>query len=222
MLIKHKEISLGINSKQSVRLEKGIIKFETYFKQIPGPFNIHADFECNLKSVECDEGSYTKKYKDHIPCRVPYQFVCIDDRFTKPIAVYRGENVTYEFVKAILKEHKYCRKIMNKHFKKNLIMIEEEEHLFQKSNNCWICIKLIDNDEEKVRDHCHITGKFRGAAHRNYNINFQLTQKVPVIFYNLRGYDSYLIFNGLDKIDVKINVIPNVLEKYMAFFLIKT
>ena len=82
--------------------------------------------------------------------------------------------------------------------------------------------KLIDNDEEKVRDHCHITGKFRGAAHRNYNINFQLTQKVPVIFYNLRGYDSYLIFNGLDKIDVKINVIPNGLEKYMAFFLIKT
>ena len=217
MLIKHKEIPLGINGKQSVRLEKGIIKFETYFKQIPGPFNIHADFECNLKSVECDEGSYTKKYKDHIPCRVPYQFVCIDDRFTKPIAVYRGENVTYEFVKAILKEHKYCRKIMNKHFNKNLIM-SEEEHLFQQSNSCWICKKLTDNDEEKIRDHCHVTGKFRGAAYWNCNINFQLTKKVPVIFYNLRGYDSHLIFSELDKFNVKINVIPNRLEKYMAFF----
>ena len=54
---------------------------------------------------------------------------------------------------------------MNKQFNKNLIMNEEEEHLFQQSSNCWICKNLIDNDEEKVRDHCHVTGKFRGAAH---------------------------------------------------------
>ena len=100
-------------------------------------------------------------------------------------------------------------------------MNEEEEHLFQQSNSCWICKKLIDNDDEKVRDHCHVTGKFRGAAHWNCNINFQLTKKVPVIFHNLRGYDSHLIFNELDKFDVKISVIPNGLEKCMAFFLNK-
>ena len=85
----------------------------------------------------------------------------------------------------------------------------------------WICGKLIDNDDEKVRDHCHITGKFRGATHRSCNINFQLTKKIPVIFHNLRGYDSHLIFSELNKFDVKINVIPNGLEKYMAFFLNK-
>ena len=66
-----------------------------------------------------------------------------------------------------------------------------------------------------------MTGKFRGAAHRSCNVNFQLTKKVPVIFHNLRGYDSHLIFNELDKFDVKIKVIPNGLEKYMAFFLNK-
>ena len=70
-------------------------------------------------------------------------------------------------------------------------------------------------------DHCHVTSKFRGAAHQNCNVNFQLTKKVPVIFHNLRGYDSHLIFNELDKFDVKIKVIPNELEKYMAFFLNK-
>ena len=107
---------------------------------------------------------------------------------------------------------------MNKDFNKNLIMSEEEEHLFQKSNICWICKKFIGNNKEKVRDHCHVTGKFRGAAHWDCNINFQLTKKVPVIFHNLRGYDSHLIFNELDKFDVKIKVIPNGLEKYMAFF----
>ena len=108
---------------------------------------------------------------------------------------------------------------MNKYFNKDLIMSEKEEHLFQQSNSCWICKKLIDNDEEKVRDHCHVTGKFRGAAHWDCNINFQLTKKVPVIFHNLRRYDSHLIFNELDKFDVKISIIPNALEKYVAVLL---
>ena len=110
---------------------------------------------------------------------------------------------------------------MNKHFNKNLIMSEKEEHLFQQSNSCWICKKLIDNDEEKVRDHCHVTGKFRGAAQWNCNIKFQLTKKVPAIFHKLRGSDSHLIFSELDKFDVKISAIPNGLEKYMASFLNK-
>ena len=71
---------------------------------------------------------------------------------------------------------------MNKHFNKHLIVSEEEEHLFQQSNNCWIYKKLIYNDKEKVRDHCNVTGKFRGAAHGSCNINLQLTKKVPVVF----------------------------------------
>ena len=113
------------------------------------------------------------------------------------------------------------KKIMDEYFNKNLIMTEKEKNLFQKSNNCLICKKFINNDEEKVRDHCQVTGKFRGAAHERCNLNFQLTKKLPVIFHNLRGYDSHLIFNELDKFDVKIKVIPNGLEKYMVFFLNK-
>ena len=102
---------------------------------------------------------------------------------------------------------------MNKHFNKNLIMREEEGHLFQQSNSCWICKKLIDNDEEKVRVHCPVTGKFRGAAHGSCNINLQLTKKIPVTFHKLRLYDRHLIFSQFDKFDVKISVIPNVLER---------
>ena len=63
MLIKHRENCLSINGKQSVILEKGIIEFEIYFKQIPVPFKIYADFECNLRGVESYEGSYTKNIK---------------------------------------------------------------------------------------------------------------------------------------------------------------
>ena len=100
-------------------------------------------------------------------------------------------------------------------------MSEKEELLFRQSNSCWICKKLIDNDEEKVRDHCHVTGKCRGAAHWSCNINFQLTKNDPVIFRNLRGHDCHLVFNELDKFDIKINIMPSGLQKYMAFFLNK-
>ena len=131
-------------------LEKRKIEFEKYFKQILVSFKIYADFERNLRVVECYEGSYTKKYQDHVPCSFVYKVVCIDDKFTKAIVVYRGENAAYEFTKSILKEYKYCKKVMNKHFNKNLIMCEEEEHLFQQSNSCWICKKLMKKKLEII------------------------------------------------------------------------
>ena len=66
VLIKHKEDCLIVNCKQSVKLEEGIIEFENYSTQIPIPFKIYADFECNLRGVESYEGPYTKKYQDHV------------------------------------------------------------------------------------------------------------------------------------------------------------
>ena len=109
-MIKHTEDCLSINGKQSVNLEKGIIEFENYFKQLPVPFKIYVDFECDLRDVEIYEGSYTKKYHEHIPCTYVFKVVCIDDKFSKSIVVFRGKNAAYEFTKAILKEYKYCKK----------------------------------------------------------------------------------------------------------------
>ena len=89
---------MSINGKQSVKLEEWITEFENYFKQIPVPFKIYADFDCNLRSVESYEGSYIKKYQDHVPCSFAYKVVSIDDKFTKPVVVYRGGNATYLWV----------------------------------------------------------------------------------------------------------------------------
>ena len=156
---------------------------------------------------------------EHVLCSYAYKVVCIDDKYCKSIVVYRGVNAAYEFIRSILKEHKYCEKIMKDQFNKNFIMTEREEYLFKQSNSCWICKKPIDNEDEKARDHYHITGKFRGSAHWDCNINFQLTKKIHVMFHNLKGYDSHLIFSELHKFNLKVDVLPNRLEKYMAFFL---
>ena len=96
-----------------------------------------------------------------IPCSFAYKVVWIDDRFSKPIVVFRGKKIAYGYIKAILKEYVYCKKLIKRHFNKNLIISEEEEHLFQQGNSCWICEKLFDNDEEKVRDHCQVTGNLK-------------------------------------------------------------
>ena len=107
--------------------------------------------------------------------------------------------------------------MIKEHFNKNLIMSAGKIERFQLSNNCWICDELFDVEDEKVRDHCHITEKYRGAAHWSCNINLKLSKKNPVIFHNLRGYDSHLKIKEIGQFEVKISVIPNGLEKCMAF-----
>ena len=100
-------------------------------------------------------------------------------------------------------------KVVKKHFNKNLIMSAEEEERFQLSNICWICGKLFDIADDKVRDHFHISGRYIGASHWSFNINLKMTKNVPVIFHNLKNYDSHLIFKELSKFNGKIDVIPN-------------
>ena len=79
--------------------------------------------------------------------------------------------------------------MIKKHFNKNLIMFAEEEEKFQLSNSCWICNKLFDVRDEKVGDHCHITDRYRNAAHFSYNANLKLSKQITVKFHNLRGYE---------------------------------
>ena len=100
--------------------------------------------------------------------------MCIADKFSKPVVPYR-KNVFNKFVEIILKEYDYCKSVIKKHFNKNLIMSENNEQRFQSSDKCWICNKLFDVGDNKVRDHCHITGKYRGSANWSCN-NPKLTQ----------------------------------------------
>ena len=106
----------------------------------------------------------------------------------------------------------------------------------QKAEECHICGKKYTNKDIRVRDHCHITGKYRGSAHQECNLQLRVNPeevKIPVIFHNLRGYDSHFIMQEIgaivkdhtytnkngQKCQMNINAIPNNMEKYMAFML---
>ena len=240
----HKDNCIQVNGTQAVKMldkDNNISKFNNFHKQQPVPFVIYADFEAITEKISgCqpnNDKSYTETYQKHTDCGYGYKVVCCyDDKYSKPTTTYRGEKAVYKFMEAMLEEVKYCKKIMKKEFNKLLRMTKEDEEEFQKVNECHICNKKYTNEDIKVRDHCHITGKYRGSAHQECNLKLRVKPeeiKIPVIFHNLRGYDSHFIMQEIgaiikkyeytnkkgQKCQMNINAIPNNMEKYMAFML---
>ena len=98
-----------------------------------------------------------------------------------------------------------------------MIYTIKDKEKFIKSEECWICKKGFSKNDKKVRDHCHFTGKFRGAAHNDCNLKVNKPKFTPVFFHNLSGYDSHLFLKNLGKSEGDIDCIPNNEEKYISF-----
>ena len=241
VLTDHKENCIQVNGTQAIKMptkDDNTLKFNNFHKQIPVPFVIYADFEAITEKIHgCqpnNDKSYTEAYQKHTDCGYGYKVVCCyDNKYTKPVQIYRGEKAVYKFMEAMLEEVKYCKKVMKKYFNKPLRMTKDDEDKFQKADKCHICEKEYNKTDVRVRDHCHITGQYRGSAHQDCNLNFRLTEKIPVVFHNLRGYDSHFLMQEIgaivkehkytnkkgEKCQMNINAIPNNMEKYMAFML---
>ena len=243
VLTEHKKNCISINGIQAINMpEKGAkLYFKNHHKQLPVPFVINADFEAITEKIQgCQpniEKSYTVAYQKHTDCGYGYKVVCCyDDKYTKPVQIHRGENAVYKFMENMLEEVNWCKSKMKKYFNKPLKMTVENEMDFKKAIKCHICNQQYTTEDIRVRDHCHITGEFRGSAHQDCNLKLQIkpdTIKIPVIFHNLRGYDSHFIMQEIgkiakehtftnkkgEKVEMNINCIPNNMEKYMAFML---
>ena len=127
----------------------------------------------------------SSKYQKHVACSFGYKLICVDDKFSKF---------------SIMEDSKYCIDIMKKHFNKELMNQKDNED-FKDPIKCWICNNAFVEGDVKVRDHCHITGKYRGSAHRDCNINVKLNQKNMYCIPQHNSYDSYLIMQELGKIN---------------------
>ena len=243
VLTEHKKNCISINGKQAINMpEKGDkVYFKNHHKQLPVPFIIYADFEALTEKIQgCqpnNEKSYTEAYQKHTDCGYGYKVVCCyDDKYSKPVQIHRGENAVHKFMENMLEEVNWCKSKMKKHFNKPLKMTMENEIDFKKAIKCHICDQQYTDKDIRVRDHCHITGKFRGSAHQDCNLKLRIKPdniKIPVIFHNLRGYDSHFIMQQIGEIAKKhayknkrgeechmnINCIPNNMEKYLAFML---
>ena len=143
--------------------------------------------------------SYANRLQNHLACSYSFKLVCVDDKFSKPFKTYLGKKTVYSFINSMIEECKYCSEVMKKLFNKELVITKEENEDFKNSINYLICNNDYVNNDVKVRDHFHIIGRYRGSAHWNCNINLKLNHKIPVLFHNLKNYDSHLIMQELGK-----------------------
>ena len=214
ILSNRKKQRLLINGCQAVNYELGIIKVTNCNKQIPILFKIYADTECFLKRTKIKECEHTTKYQEHHPNSIGAKLVCIDDRFTLPSIISKGKDCIYKFIAWVLDKQRWAKLITKKYFDKRLIMTSEDEEIYHNSHICWICKQELNTG--KVKDHCHVTGKFRGTAHNKHNLKLRMPRKQPIIFHNLQGYDRLIVFKELNNFDVDIAVIPKGVDKYMS------
>ena len=207
--------------------EKGtMLRFKHHELSEKVPFVIYADTEALIKPIHnCEpnpESSYTKKYQKHEPISFSCYIRSFDDNVYKSkLRKYTGEDAMEKFVEWIEEDVKEIANIPDV----EMIFGPNELDQFNDATKCWICNEEFDDtaDEkgyrknEKVKDHCHYTGRFRGAAHNSCNLKYKKPNFIPVIFHNLSGYDSHLFIKNLGYTDGNIDCIPNNEEKYISF-----
>ena len=207
------------------------VKFTKIARQRPLPFYIVADFECILEKTDtclpAETKSSTTILNKHVPCGAAYKISCTDPRFYRdPVIITpdnSGKNVAERFLDAILEDAKDIREMLS--YKAPMLPLTEKEkeaYKLSSSENviCHICEKTIKTDEVKCPDHCHLTGQYRGPSHQSCNLNYQIKPEkiqIPCFFHNLKNYDSHLLISAAKKRHGEIKVIPNTVEKYIAF-----
>ena len=210
-----------IADKSGKLVPANVLKFQNFQKQLQVPFVIYADFETLLKPIQTSEPDPDKKFTiktcEHEPHSFAYYIKCSFDESLSQFRNYRGPNASSVFMEFLDND---CRNLYNDHLKTVKPMVDltaEQNYLYENTPFCHICELPFDGDDLKVRDHCHLTGSFRGAAHAHCNLHYKIVNFVPVFFHNLTGYDSHLFVKELAMNYEKIDVIPLNKEKYISF-----
>ena len=144
-------------------------------------------------------------------CTLKFAYCSGVDGFSQ----YRGRDCVSKFCKRTISE---AKRLYNSTPRKPMDPLTNEEKLeFKRAKECHICFKEFSLKDMKVRDHCHYTGKYRGAAHVSCNLRYKIPNYIPVVFHNLAGYDAHLFIKELVKHTTKIGVIAKNTENYISF-----
>ena len=210
---------------ESVRIEMlkegSLVAFHDGQNKFKVPFSMYADFESIFKPIKETSPNLEESYTKEINQYVPSGF-CVYSKFSygeveNPLKLYRGEDCVEEFCDYVKNEanrlyHMFPEKPMNH-------LTHEEWRKFNQGRKCHKRFKGFEQDNPKVRDHCHETGQYRGPAHRNCNLRYKIPSYIPIFFHNLSRYDAHLFIRELGKkFDKgKMGVIAENKEKYITF-----
>ena len=199
------------------------LKYNKGEKSVKSQFIIFADLECLLEKMNTchnnPENSSTKINK-HTPSGYSLFTHCLFDTAKNKLDYYRGKNCMKNFC-LDLKEH--ATKIINYEKKEVIPLTKKEEKKYSKQKVCYIHKKGFRTDDSnkkyhKVRDHCHYTGKYRGAAHDICNLRYKIPKEIPVVFHNGSTYDHHFIIKELaEEFEEEFECLGENIEKYIIF-----
>ena len=224
-LDKHKEYCSNYDCvKINMPPPNTFLKFKNFLNSEKAPFSIYADFESIIKPMDnCDPDpnkSYTKKYQKHEPVSFSYYIKSFNESvYESRLRGYIKEkpedlDAIDVFIKWLEEDVKDIANIKEK----EIIFTKEEEKEFNEASDCWICGEALGND--RVGDHCHYTGRYRGPARNSCNLKYRKPNNIPVFFHNLAGYDSHLFIKKLGCTDNKketVTCIAKNEENYISF-----
>ena len=194
-----------------------VMKFKNFKNKLERPFIVYADTECTL--VKTNDPN---KIHEHVVNSCCFQFVCSYDSSKNRLWHSTDADCITQMIRELYTLGEWCNTEMRKN--QDMKMTPEDKQKFRDATCCSICNGCFCEKDIKVRDHDHRTGEFRGASHNKCNINYFNNRFLPVVFHNLRGYDSHLIIREAYKIadtlgssNPQFKVIPNSYEKFMSF-----
>ena len=155
------------------RFIRGVSRWANQFKV---PFVMYADFKAILKLIEEPSPNPDKPYTKEINQHIPSGF-CVNSTFAygmveNPLKLYRGEDCVEVFCNYVENETKRLYHMFPE--KPMICLTHEEWREFNRVIKCHICFKGFEQDNPKVRDHCHYTGQYRGPVHRNCNLRYKI------------------------------------------------
>ena len=180
-----------------------LLKFEGFKKITPLPFIIYADFECRLARQDSD------KYQRHVPISYCLVVKTLDDRWRFETETYTGDDCIEMFMNRMDWLNKEVRKVFERLIPMSMTDVDRRNH--RDAIVCYCCSRPFSKEDErrkKVRDHCHITGKYRGAACNRCNKDYlniiANSHPIPIVFHNLTGYDMHHVMRSLEGRGVRI------------------
>ena len=198
------------------------VKYNHGEKSIKMLFTIYADLECLLEKISTCQNdpskSSTTKIDKHAPSGYSIFTSCSFDESKNKINYYREDDCMKKFCKD-LREH--STKIINYEKKKMVSLTTEEKIYHNEQKICYICKMEFDISKKKhhkVRDHCHYTGKYIGAAHNICNLRYKIPKEIPIVFHNGSTYDYHFIIKELVKeFEGNFECLGENTEKYITF-----
>ena len=150
------------------------LKFNHLGHQLRVPFVIYADFECYTEPIDACQPTEaaTQDYQHHTPSGFCYCIVSDHPEYTINPAVHHGPDVIDTFLSELQKEEKHINDILS--HPAPIMMMPADTLDFDAATRCHICSNDLGAD--KVRDHCHLTGAYRGAAHSECNLQYRFTR----------------------------------------------